>query len=76
MNMKITNQLLSIVNHIKFLIYEHKGFSYYKLSKYIIFNNVGDIFEKIHKDYNVPKLENSRWRRMPSLCTIDVIDIL
>lgn len=32
--------------------------------------------KKIHKNYNVPKLENSRWRRMPSLCTIDVIDIL
>lgn len=44
--MKITNQFLSIVNHIKFLIYEHKGFSYYKLSKYIITNNVGDIFKK------------------------------
>lgn len=53
-----------------------KGFLFYKLSIYIITNNVGNIFLKIHKDYNVSKLENSRWRRMPSLCTIDVIDIL
>lgn len=44
--MKFTNQFLSIDNHIKLLIYEHKGFSYYKLSKYIITNNVGDIFKK------------------------------
>lgn len=58
------------------LIYEYKGFLYYKLSKYIIFNNVGDIFEKIYKDYNVFKFENLRWWWMFSLCMIDVIDIL
>lgn len=76
MNIQFNNEFLSINNHIKCKSMNIKGFLFYKLSIYIITNNVGNIFLKIHKDYNVSKLENSRWRRMPSLCTIDVIDIL